>query len=273
MIVRALVAVRLGGRKRAVVPTRLVDGLARLVVTGRFHDWTETEIVDEADARRRVFRELEADGWTVADGAAVREDGGLSGGQERLVSTVRVHFHATHGRGRPGAEIELVAVPLARGGDGVDPAQLAARARAMLEAQGRAESRLAQARQRVEELVEQLDAAVRRALPVEALEASLEHGLARGWSTEALAGLPVAVAAWMSALESVGASGGWLAEVHPVGAEGGGLFDAVGADASAAAGGGEFGSAAHGAPAHGADASGAVGGGDFGGHGAGGHGA
>ena len=257
MIVRGQVAVRLAGRTRTVAPTTLAEGLARLVVTGRFHHHVEREAVAEDDARRRVLAALAGRGWTVEGDVAVREEAALSARQARLSCTIRVHAHQEHARGRPGVELELVAVPLPAAPPGTNEAALKARAEHWLLDRSSCEALLARAQERVEVLLVEAEAALRDALPVESMDTEVEHGLARGWDADALAGLPLAAAAWMGALGAAADAGAWLANVAPVSADGGGW---LGDGAGAGTGGGVMSSG------------GASGGGDLGhGHG-GGHG-
>lgn len=230
MIVRGQLAVRLAGRTRAVVPTTLVEGLARLVVTGSFHRWVEAEVVGEDEARRRVLAELA--GWQVEDGAGVKEE--LSEGQ-RLSLIVRVHAQKEHPRGRPGVEVEVIALPLPQAA--LDAAQLKARAERWLADRASCERVLARVQERVEQVVAEVEAAVRRALPVESVERAVGVGIARGWEGAALAGLPAAAATWMGALGTAGDAGAWLGAVPPPVSDGGGVFDVSAGDA----GGGTFG--------------------------------
>lgn len=232
MIARGQLAVRLAGRTRAVVPTTLAEGLARLVVTGSFHRWVETEAIGEAEVRRRVTQALADDGWQVADGVASKDE--LSEGQERLSVAVRVQAHEKHPRGRPGLEVEVVAVPLPAGGP-ADGAAMKARAERWLADRASAERVLARAQQRVEQVVAEVEAAVRRAVAVESVDVDVEVGLARGWDEAALAGMPAVAAAWMGAVNAAGDVGAWLDVVAPP-ADGGGVFDVGATDA----GGGTF---------------------------------
>jgi hypothetical protein len=224
MIVRASMQVRFAGRKREREATGFAEGLARLVVTGAFYRWSETERVTGTEVRGAVGRALAAAGLTAGAGGEV--PGALSGGGEadgRPVA-VRGAVRERHPRGRAGLVVDVVMVVggVSEGAEMSD--RLLRAAQAAMRDRGRCERQLAEAVAAMERLVAQVEAGLRGELPVESVSVELERGVAAGWAPERLEGLPAAAAAWVLASAQVAAAAGaWLEVVPP---DGGGSFDA-----------------------------------------------
>jgi hypothetical protein len=266
VIVRGTIDLRLAGRRREIVATGLVEGLARLVVTGFFYRFVEVErtsalptalaLIDSIRAAHALTIRRRLDGMMAAAEAAavvIEAESGEGPGALRL----RMAAWSRHERGRPSVSIQLerMALPdeiaaLDRG-PAADAAVLHRRARQLaariLADRDLRDALLAGAVTRMEALQADLVRICGAAVPVDGHSCRTALAFPRGHSPDAEPERAPAAWHWLAALSAEGLAHPELVSDLPAwSADFGGSLDA--GTIPAADGGGSFAGAPWAAP-------------------------